>query len=65
MMELEINKCMCFVRLSLLMTRVKKLKEIKYWSTNPLLEMSIFSKIIRWFFIMKILYFCKNDEKKN
>ncbi|KAJ8966363.1 hypothetical protein NQ314_003564 [Rhamnusium bicolor] len=63
--NIEAEEFMCFIGITLLMSRVKKLKSHDYWSTNPLLSTPIFGKIMkrdRYYFILKMMHFCDSSN---
>ncbi|KAL6417911.1 hypothetical protein ACFW04_014253 [Cataglyphis niger] len=54
------NEMYCFLAISLLMTRNKKLSLKEYWSTDDFLRSDIFGKIMtrdRYFLLLRILHF--------
>ncbi|KAJ8928485.1 hypothetical protein NQ314_018955 [Rhamnusium bicolor] len=62
---LQAEEFICFIGITLLMSRVKKFKFHDYWSTNPLLSTPIFGKIMkrdRYYFILKMMHFCDSNN---
>lgn len=62
--DTELSELYCFIAVSFLMTRNKKLLLTEYWSKNKLLRSDIFSKIIsrdRYLLLLQMLHFSDDN----
>lgn len=64
--EVKEKDIYCFLAVSLLMVRTKKLSFPEYWSTDPLIKTPIFSEIMsrdRYLLILRVLHFNNNEQQ--